>query len=239
MPLAASATVTDAAVANHSAFDLFQWLPKSAQDAFVLASQRLQLSDGRLIFTQGDPGNELYRLVSGSVRMSSLRASGHEAVYLMLRPGDVFGVCSLIDGAPRSQTTRAQGDVVLQILRRDAFERLRSHHPVIEEAMTRYMTRHLRLLCSNFASSMLDDLPCRLAQRLLETSRPADGMSVRRTGTAVRLSQTEIALMVGASRQSVNKVLRRFQLDGMISIEYGSVRLLDFDGLRRITVNPT
>lgn len=236
MPYAAKAA---AALADYSAFDLFQWLPKRAQDAFTLASHRRQLSDGRPIFNQGERGNELYRLVSGCVRMSSLRASGHEAVYLMLGPGDCFGACSLIDGAPRSQSTRAQGDVVLQILRRDAFERLRSDYPVIDEAMIRYMSRHLRLLASNLASSMLDDLPCRLAQRLLDASRSFDGAAVRRTGAALRLSQTEIAQMVGASRQSVNKVLRRFQLAGLVAIEYGSVRVLDIDRLRRISVNLT
>lgn len=225
--------------ASYSPFDLFQWLPLEAQNAFTLASRRMRYADGHPIFSQGEPGNEMFRIVSGSVRMSFLRLDGREALYLILGPGDCFGMRSLVDAAPRSLTTSAQSDVELQVLRRDAFERLRSQHPAVGDGLLQLISLHVRLLCEYFASSTLDDLPRRvaqrlLAQRLLEVKKPnvtdASGMQL-----TVRLSQSEIALMVGASRQAVNKVLQKLQSDGLISIEYGSVQIHDVDRLQSIT----
>lgn len=225
--------------ASYSPFDLFQWLPLEAQNAFTLASRRMRFADGHPIYSQGEPGNEMFRIVSGSVRMSFLRRDGREALYLILGPGDCFGMRSLVDGAPRSLTTSAQSDVELQVLRRDAFERLRSQHPSFNDGLGRLISLHVRLLCEYFASSTLDDLPCRVAQRLL-AQRLLEVKKSNVTGAdaiqlTVRLSQSEIALMVGASRQAVNKVLQKFQNDGLISIEYGSVQIHDVDRLQSIT----
>ena len=92
----------------------------------------------------------------------------------------------------------------------------------------------MRLLSEYFVSSILDELPCRVAQRLLQAHQLSliSGRGIRPT---VRLSQGEIALMVGASRQSVNRVLQKFQDDGLISIEYGRLRVRDSDRLRCAT----
>jgi CRP/FNR family transcriptional regulator, cyclic AMP receptor protein len=220
--------------AGYSPFDIFQWLSAEGQEAFTLASRRRHFSDSCRIYSQSEPGNEMYRIVSGSVRMSVLRHDGREALYLVLEPGDCFGICSLIDGAPRSYTTRAHGDVELQVLRRDACERLRSQHASFGEGLIRLMSRHMRLLSEYFVSSTLDEISCRVAQRLLKAQKPSviSGHGIRLT---VRLSQSEIAHMVGASRQAVNKVLQRFQDDGLISIEYGSVQVHDVDRLQSAT----
>jgi len=94
------------------------------------------------------------------------------------------------------------------------------------------MSRHTRLLCEYFASSTLDELPCRVALRLLKAHTTA--VTGNKVCRIVRLSQSEIALMVGASRQAVNRVLQRFQDDGIISIDYGSVHVHDIDRLRSV-----
>jgi len=176
----------------------------------------------------------MYRIVSGSVRMSVLRYDGREALHSVLEPGDCFGICSMLDGAPRHHTTRADGDVELQALRRDACERLRSQHAIFGDSLILHMSRHMRLLSDYFVSSTVDELSCRVALRLLKAQKPSPirGNKIRLT---VSLSQSEIALMVGASRQAVNKVLQKFQDDGIISIEYGSVQVLDVNRLRSVT----
>src|SRR5262249_47997978 len=150
------------------------------------------------------------RIVSGSVRMSVLRRDGREALHSVLGPGDCFGICSLLDEAPRHHTTTANGPVELQVLRRDACERLRSQHMSFGDGLFRHMSRHTRLLSDYFVSSTLDELSCRVALRLLKAQKPS---VVSRHGIrlTVHLSQSEIALMVGASRQAVNKVLKKFQ----------------------------
>lgn len=216
---------------GYSQFDLFQWLSPQAQEAFTHASRLRQIPDGSRIYSQAEPGNEMYRIVRGSVRLSVLRSDGREALYQVLQPGDCFGATSLLDGAPRCHTTNANGEVELQLLRRDAYERLRSQHPSFSDGLVRLISRHVRLLSEYLASYTLDDLPCRVAQRLLKAPKSsvirADG--IRPT---VHLSQGELALMVGVSRQTVNKILKKFQSDGLICIEYGRVQILDIDGLR-------
>jgi len=218
---------------GYCALDIFQWLSTEAQAAFARESRRRQFPDGSRIYSQSDPGNEMFRVVSGHVRMSILREDGREALHSLLEPGSCFGICSMLDGAPRHHTTTADGDVQVQVLRRDACERLRSQHVCFGDGLIRHMSRQTRLLCEYFASSTLDDLPSRVAMRLLMTHSRV----ITKNGISwiVRLSQSEIALMVGASRQAVNRVLQRFQNEGLISIEYGSVRLHDIDGLRAVT----
>jgi CRP/FNR family transcriptional regulator, cyclic AMP receptor protein len=218
---------------GYSPFDIFQWLSLEAQESFIRASQRRHFSDGCQIYSQSEPGNEMYRILSGSVRMSVLRTDGREALHSLLEPGSCFGICSMLDGAPRHHTTTAVGDVEVQMLRRDICERLRSEHASLGESLIRHMSRHTRLLCEYFASSTLDELPCRIALRLLKAYTKV--MTEDEVRHIVRLSQSELALMVGASRQAVNKVLQRFQDDGLVSLDYGSVRLRDIDRLRSVT----
>lgn len=229
------ATVTDRSgetPAGYSPFDIFQWLSAEAQESFNLAARRRHFSDGCRIYAQSETGDDMFRIVSGYVRMSVLRHDGREALHSMLEAGSCFGICSMLDGAPRHHTTTADGEVELQILRRDACVRLRSEHPSFGEGLVRHMARHTRLLCEYFASSTLDELPCRVALRLLKAHTTI--ITGNKLCRVVRLSQSEVALMVGASRQAVNKVLQRFQDDGLISIEYGSVHLRDIDRLRAV-----
>ncbi len=229
------ATATDRAGemrAGYSSFDIFQWLPAEAQESFNRVARRRHFADGCRIYTQREAGDDMFRIVSGYVRMSVIRHDGREALHSLLEPGSCFGICSMLDGAPRHHTTTADGDVELQILRRDACERLRAEHPSFGEGLVRHMARHTRLLCEYFASSTLDELPCRVALRLMKAHTTViTGNKLRRV---VRLSQSEIALMVGASRQAVNKVLQRFQDDGLISIAYGSVQVRDIERLRSV-----
>lgn len=216
--------------ADDSSFDMFQWLTSEAQQAFIVACRRRHFCEGRRIYSQSEPGNEMYRIVSGSVRMAAIR-HGREALYMVLQPGDCFGVHSLVDGAPRSHTATARGGAQLQVLRSDAFQRLRENHPSFGDAIVRVISRHARLLSEYLASSTVDELSRRVAQRLLWT-RTLAASSGARTGLITRLSQSDLALMVGASRQAVNKVLRRFQEDGLISIHYKSIEVHDIDRLQ-------
>jgi len=101
------------------------------------------------------------------------------------------------------------------------------------DALFRHMSRHTRLLIDYFVSSTLDEPSCRVAMRLLKAQKPlAVGGTPNRL--TVDLSQGELALMVGASRQAVNKVLQKFQEEGLISIEYGCVHVLDVARLQSL-----
>ncbi len=220
---------------EYSPFDIFQWLPEQARQAFLGIVRHKRFDDGRAIYMQGDPGEEMYRLISGSVRLSVMRQDGRELLYLIFEPGDCFGAVSVVDEEPRAHTAMAQGDTELQVLRRNAFHELRGRHPEFNDALLKLISRYMRLLSDYFAGSTLDELPRRVARRLVEASSSFGAATERGTRVSIRFPQGEIALMVGASRQSVNKVLQQFQEDGLITVEYGSMLIHDLDRLRRMT----
>jgi CRP-like cAMP-binding protein len=218
---------------REAALDLFQWLPEEVRGAFLRDARVRSYAAGDIIYQEGEPGDHMYRLASGNVRLFVARASGHEIIYRLFEPGDCFGVSSLIDQAQRPQTAEAGSDVEVQVLSRAAFDRLRTEHRVFEDGLLRLLARQMRLLSTFNADSHLNDLPARVASRII-TAAQSFGVDA---GPGVRLSvhlpQSELASMVGASRQSINKVLRQFQDDGLITIEYGNLVIRAWDSLRK------
>jgi len=213
-------------------FDVLQWLPNDVRTAFLRQVRVRRHDTGDVIYGQGDAGEEMFRLVSGSVRLSVARADGRELLYLLFKPGDCFGTSSCVDREPRPQTAEAASAVDVQVLSRAAFDRLRHDYREFDDALLRLMTRHMRLLSGFFADAHLTTLSARIASRIVANSRSFGVPGEAGTGFSVHLSQSDFALMVGASRQSVNKVLQRFQEDGLIVIEYGALVVRDLDRLQ-------
>jgi CRP-like cAMP-binding protein len=204
-------------------FDLLQWMPAEAQATFGMLAQRRRYRAGETIYGQGTHGREMYRLVDGSVRLSFVRANGCELVYLVFAPGDCFGVSSVVDGGERPQTAQASTDITVDVLQARDFDGLRAAHREADEAMMKLLARQMRAMSASFANASLGTLRQRVARCLADAARsfgkPAEG------GIALdqHLPQSEIALMVGTSRQSVNRVLQEFQSEGLVATRYGSV----------------
>ncbi|OYU34328.1 Crp/Fnr family transcriptional regulator [Novosphingobium sp. PASSN1] len=218
----------------YSPFDILQWLSPQSQRTFVAASRSRKLPARAMIYQQAEPGDAMYRLVSGSVRLSVMRTDGRELIYQLFEPGDCFGTSSLVDDEPRPQTAEAFEDVDLQRIDRAALDQLRHACADMNDALLRLLSRHMRLLSDHFAGSSLDELACRVAQRLIDTVDAfgveiADGF---RLGT--RLPQSELALMVGSTRQSVNKALHDFQLAGLVVVQHNGIVVRDLSRLRDI-----
>ncbi len=215
-----------------SRYDLFQWLDPEVRAAFEHVTRVRRYAPGDVIFAEGDPGSEMFRIVSGAVRLSVARATGQEVVYTLFEPGDCFGDSSCIDGVPRSQTAEAAGAVEVQVLDQANFDRLRHEHRAFEDALLRLITRQVRLLSVFNADSHLNDLPARVASRIATVATSFGVSSEEGVRLAVRLPQSELAMLVGASRQAVNKVLQRFQDQGLLRIEYGNLVILKLDQLK-------
>lgn len=202
--------------------------------AFSAALRRRSYVAGQLIYSQGDAGTELFRVVEGSVRMFITRSDGREVTLILFHPGDCFGDSSLVDGEPRPQSTEAQTDVTLEVLSRANFDALRGEYREFDLALLKLLARQMRVVSDQFTASNLDELPARVARRIVATGQSFGTAAVEGTGVSMRLSQSEIATMVGASRQSVNRVLQKLQADGLIKIEYGHLLILDAPGLERV-----
>jgi CRP/FNR family transcriptional regulator, cyclic AMP receptor protein len=215
-----------------SPFDLLQWLPERACEAFHAAARGRRFGHGELIYSQGDPGNQMYRLVSGAVRLSVARSDGRELLYLLFQPGDCFGTSSLVDGEMRPQTAEAHEACEVEMLGRVGFDQLRSMHREFDDALIRLATRHMRLLSGLFADAHLEAISARVASRILATARSFGRPTPAGIALSVPLTQSELALMVGGSRQTVNKVLQQFQADGLVNLSGGQIIVLSKDRLR-------
>lgn len=216
----------------HSSFDLLQWMDPQAVQAFKSAVRLRKYSAGQDIYMQGDEGTEMFRLLSGSISFVVNRPDGREMVFTLFQPGDCFGDTSLVDGDIRPQTAEAINDVEVEVLAKADFNRLRQEYRSFDDALLKSVTRQLRLVCEFYEDANMNPLAVRVAGRIASAAAAFGDKSAEGVRLTIPLSQTELAAMAGASRQSVNKVLRIFQAEKLVRVEYGGLLILDLEGIR-------
>lgn len=214
-----------------SSFDLFQWLPADVGVAFEHVARRRRFVLGEIIYSQGEPGDQMFRLAAGAVRLSVARSDGRELLYCLFEPGDCFGTSSLVDGEPRPQSAAALEDCEVQVLGKPGFDELRKQHRSFDDALLRLATRHMRLLSSFFADAHLEAMAARVASRIIAAAKSFGRPTEGGIALSIRLSQAHLALMVGGSRQTVNKVLQQFQKENLINLKYGRLVIHSISGL--------
>lgn len=209
--------------------DLLRWLPENVRRTFHDQSVIRHVPAGQIIFQYGEERKEMYRVVRGTVRISTMRGDGLEMVYALLGPGECLGASSLIDGERMPQTAEALDDVRLQVLSSDAFSRLREKYRIFDDALLRLLSSRLRMLSAHMANAVLADPPNRVALRLLEVAHVApDG------GLHVSITQAALALLTGASRQTVTKVLKNLERKGLVCLTYRRIELRNIEKLKRM-----
>jgi CRP-like cAMP-binding protein len=184
-----------------------------------------------VIFHQGDPGNALHVVTDGAVKIVLPSPDGEEAIIATMRRGDFFGELALLDGAPHSASATAVEPTETLALPRAAFLELLEEDGGLRMALLTGLTAELRRLTGHVEELHFLDLAGRLAMRLVRLAR-ADAPSSR---TDVRLdwpyTQSDLASMIGGTRQSVNRLLSELVDDGLLSIESDSLVITDLDAL--------
>jgi len=189
---------------------------------------------GEVIFHLGDPGDALFIVMSGGIKISLPSDTGDEAILATLRSGDVFGELALLDGAPRSATATAIEPTETLVLPRAQFRDLIATEPAVRDALLASIAGELRRLTNHVEELHFLDITGRLASRL---SRLAlDGGTKLPDGSirlAAPLTQGDLAAMIGCTRQSVNKLLGIFTDDHLIRLDRDNIVVLDLEGLGR------
>lgn len=197
-----------------------------------------------VIFAQGDRGEWLYVVVTGSVKLQLSSGTGEVAVLTTLGPLDTFGELALLDGGARSATAEALQDCELLGLARSALVDLLTEQPRVVDALLRSLGQSLRRLTEQMADAVFLDLPGRVAKLLLslahaapaspappEGAAPADGAAA--AVVELPVTQSELASMVGGTRQSVNRILAGFESRGLVSMQGRTIVLKRPDLLQR------
>ena len=186
------------------------------------------------VFHQGDPGDALFIVASGSVKVVLPSDEGAEpAIVALLGPGEFFGELAILDGAPHSATIVAIEPTETLVLHRDAFLALIDSEPALRRALLASLATEIRRLTGHVEDLHFLDLPGRLASRILrlsvECEPDPDG--------AIRISwpytQSELAGMIGGSRQSVNRLLADLAEEGLVRIEHDVLVVTDRERLAR------
>ena len=186
------------------------------------------------IFHQGDPGDSLYIIETGAVKIVLPSPEGEgEAIIATLGPGDFFGELALLDGAERSATAIAHQETTALVLRRDAFGQLIDTVPALRHELLAGLAAELRRLTHHVEELCFLDLPGRLARRIVRLAREVDPTARGPVTLDWSFSQSELAGMIGGSRQTVNRLLGEFTAEGLIRIERDTLVVPDLDRLER------
>jgi CRP/FNR family cyclic AMP-dependent transcriptional regulator len=212
----------------------FGALPAALRMRMVEQAEPVRLRPGEMLFRQGDAPSGLYGLVSGTLKMSSLREDGREAILAVLEPGIWFGEISLIDDLPRTHDATAVGPVDVLVLARAAFDAL-MEQAVFARAVAQLMAGRIRLLYGIVEDATLRSTRARIARRLLLMARGDVTLSPLKR-PRVPVSQEGLAMMLGISRQTLSKELRLLADQGAIVLGYGYIEVVSEAGLGKLTL---
>nr|WP_314438532.1 Crp/Fnr family transcriptional regulator [uncultured Brevundimonas sp.] len=209
----------------HDGDPWFANLTADQRSAVICAATVLRARKGRRLYRSGDPGDGLYALLDGTVRLAARPAAGWEVTNLVLGQGDWFGELSILDGEPRPHDAVVEDDSRLLHISRVRWLRLAEQEPDLWPALAGLTARRHRQALTHLGRLLVQPPSARLAGTLLDLAGPAG---------VVRLSQDALASLVGVTRQTLNPLLRRLEEREMIQRSYGCVSVRDRVALRRL-----
>ena len=195
--------------------------------------RRRHFRRNEVIFHQGDPGDALHVITGGAVKILLPSAEGDEAIIATLRPGDFFGELSLLDGRPRSATATTVEPSETLSLPRDVFRELVQQHPELRDALFAALAGLLRRITKHVEELHFLDLAGRLAARLSELARQSHPGTTRDIELDWPYTQSDLAAMIGGTRQSVNKLLSELVVAGLVVMERDTILIPSVAALAR------
>ena len=205
--------------------DLFAALPPDVLAALREETTVREIARNEVLFEQGDPSSSLYVVSSGRIAIATQSGDGRESVIAVLEDGGLFGELPLFDDEPRSADARALVDSTVVELAYEPVRRVLSDRPDLLWIIVRLLVTRLRATDEALADAVFLDVPARTAKRLLELAGDADSFTLP-------LTQEELAAMVGASRERVNKAISTFiRLDWLELEGRNHYRILDREAM--------
>ncbi|MPV37391.1 Crp/Fnr family transcriptional regulator [Georgenia subflava] len=212
---------------------LFDALDEQGQAELRSLMSETTLRRGETLFNEGDPGDRLYILLDGKVKLGHTASDGRENLLAVLGPGELLGELTLFDPGPRSTTATAVAGTRMLQLEHGALMTFLESRPELAKHMLKALAQRLRRTNESLADLVFSDVPGRVAKALLDLADRFGQTTDEGVHVPHDLTQEELAQLVGASRETVNKSLAEFVSRGWIRLEGRAVLLLDVDRLRR------
>jgi CRP-like cAMP-binding protein len=212
---------------------IFQNVEPAAAEALAQSLDPVDFPRGHVIFAEGEPGDRLYIINTGKVKLGRKSPDGRENLLWIAGPADMFGELSIFDPGPRTSTATTVTEVRAYSMDRPALHDWINKRPEIAEQLLRVIARRLRRTNNMLAELIFTDVPGRVARALLQFAQRFGAQEAGLLRVTHDLTQEEIAQYVGASRETVNKALADFAHRGWLRLEGKSVLILDPERLAR------
>jgi CRP-like cAMP-binding protein len=210
---------------------LFQGVELGAVTALTKQLQPVDFAPGHVIFAEGEPGDMLYIVISGKVKIGRRCRDGRQNLLSIVGPSDTFGELSIFDPGPRNSSATTMTEVWAASMDRDALRAWMADRPEIAERLLRVLARRLRRTNNNVTDLIFTDVPGRVAKQLLLLAQRFGTQEGGATRVTHDLTQEELAQLVGAARETVNKALSDFAQRGWIQIDGKSLLICDSERL--------
>lgn len=188
----------------------------------------------RVIYMPGDPGDSVYFVNGGRVKISRVTPDGKELTIAYRGPGEVFGELCLVDGRPREEMAEAMENALVTQITRERFDRLLQQHVGLSYAMTRVMCARRRDVERKMEDLVFKDVNAKLAELLLDLCDNYGVDDDRGTLVAVKITHQEMANLIGSTRETVSLTLSQFKRGKLIATEGRKVIVTDREGLKAL-----
>jgi CRP/FNR family transcriptional regulator, cyclic AMP receptor protein len=210
---------------------IFCDLDPEALDQLCRYVKHTTLKRGATIFSKGDPGNSLFAVISGTVKMSVSSAEGRSAIFNLIGAGEIFGEIALLDGLARTADATANTNCEVFVIDRREFLPFVRSQPALAMKFIELLCMRLRWTSDQVEQVILQDLPGRLASALI---RLTEKHKLEPAGRTIAITQQEISEMVGMTRESINKQLRVWAARNWVRLEHGAIVVLDAEPLQAL-----
>jgi len=187
------------------------------------------LKAGEMLFRKGDPGDSLFGVRRGQIRIETGASGGSRQTLNFMGPGDLFGEVAVLDGQSRTADATAGEPTELFVLRREDFLSFLEREPRVAIKIIQLLCQRIRWQSERMEESVLQPLPVRLARRLCALASDF--------GSEVHISQEQLGVFVGAARESINRQLQLWRKDGILDLQRGRILLLNIGRLTAVARN--
>lgn len=214
---------------------LFSSLEDKELDLLLSATTTKRLKPREVLCRKGDPGNQLYGILSGSLKVTTTGTDGKDVMFGLMGPGEVIGEIALFDGEVRSATVTAVEATELLTLHRRELIPFLEKNPKAAIGLASVLAARVRQLSDRAEDRQTMPLPGRIAKRLLMLSKQYGKRPIVGGPVEVRMPQQDLADLVGTTRESVNKQLRAWEEEGIAQLGRGRVVLKKAKSLEDVT----
>lgn len=212
---------------------LFAALDPDGAAALRSSLVEIGITKGQALFREGEPGDQMYVILDGKVKLGQTSPDGRESLLAILGPGEMFGELSLFDPGLRASTATALTDAVVLGLSNEQLMPWLAGRPEVAAALLQALARRLRRTNEAMADLVFSDVPGRVAKALMDLGEKFGTVTTEGLLVTHDMTQEELAQLVGASRETVNKALADFTQRGWIRLESRQVVILDVERLGR------